>query len=477
MLNQTDRVPTEEQQHILEVARTQTSNVMIRALAGTGKTATLEMIDRAVSTKPILYLVFNKRNAKEAEKRMLSTTTVRTFNSLGHRIWARSCGKSLSLNTRKTQDILRGMIQDSPKPVQGDMWDVYWDVVDAVGRAKALGYVPEDKFPNAKRLISQTNFHMALESEPDDLVADLIDAVLVTSVKMAYDGTIDYNDQIYMPALFGGVYPQFPLVLVDEYQDLNPTNHAMIAKLAKRRLIGVGDPYQNIYQFRGAAASGMTDAEKFYDMTKCDLSVSFRCPSAIVDYVKPHVPHFKAYHQGGAVNHLTKLPHSEIEPGATIICRNNAPLLSVAFKLLSAGHSVSVAGSDIGPKLIGIMKRLGGPEDCKQQAFLGEINEWESAKLIKGSTSAADLAACMRVFASITTSKATAIAYAEHLFKQEGSIQLLTGHKSKGLEFDTVYHLDPWLLKDNQADRNLSYVISTRSKDRLFEINSAEIEW
>ena len=89
--------PTDEQLHILDIATGSDQNLMINALAGTGKSSTLELIERAVSTKPILYLVFNKKNKEEAEGRMLSTTTVRNFNGLGHRIWANSQSRKLSL--------------------------------------------------------------------------------------------------------------------------------------------------------------------------------------------------------------------------------------------------------------------------------------------------------------------------------------------------------------------------------------------
>lgn len=470
---------TLEQDHILELAASTKDNIMIDAYAGTGKTTTLEMIERAAKQKPILYLVFNKRNAKEAEARMLSTTTVRTFNSLGHRIWSATCAKNLSMDFKKTQTVLRSIISESPKSAQPIIWDVFYDVVDAVARAKALGYVPEGKYPNAKRLCTQATFHASLESRPDDLVSDIVDAVLTRSIKASYDGCIDFNDQIYMPALFGGIYPQFPLLLVDEYQDLNPTNHAMIAKLtgkSNRRLIGVGDENQMIYAFRGAKMGGMCIAAGEYSMTRCDLSISFRCPQAIVDHVKWHVPKFKAFKEGGEVHVLDKLVPENIPNSATFICRNNSPLFGVAFRLLAIGRSVQVVGSDIGPKLIGIMKKL-GPEACSRQTFLDAIAEWEAEKLAKESTSASDLAECMRVFTKLSDGKAQAIAYAEHLFAQKGSIQLLTGHKAKGLEFPVVYHLDSWLLDNSPQDRNLAYVIATRSKDKLYEIDGSRIKW
>ncbi len=84
---------------------------------------------------------------------------------------------------------------------------------------------------------------------------------------------------------------------------------------------------------------------------------------------------------------------------------------------------------------------------------------------------------------------AASIAYAEHLFAASGPVQFMSGHKSKGLEFETVYHLDPFLIPSKWAmklaedgddsqlwqERNLRYVIETRSMDSLFFINTSEM--
>lgn len=476
MLDKTDHHHTDEQLDVLNAATMTPSNLMLNALAGCGKTSTLEAIERAVPKGPILYLVFNKKNADEATERMLSTTTVRTFNSLGHRIWAQSQSKNLKLNAKKSGDILREIISEVPKRDATELWASYHSVISGVALAKALGYVPEGKYPNAKRLIARNLFHKMLEERPDDLTADLIDAVLGRSIKASYDGLIDYNDQIYMPALFGGTYPKFPLVLVDEYQDLSPVNHALLERLVKGRLIGVGDPYQNIYGFRGASAGGMAEAEAEYNCTFLPLSISFRCPSAIVNHVHWRVPHFRALNQGGSVETPKQIHYRDISDDVTIICRNNAPLFTLAMRFLGQGRSVSVVGSEIGPRLIGIMRKL-GPENLNRAQTLSAIEGWLEDRLDRESKNAEDLAECMRVFANHGDSLGTSIIYAEHLFKQSGSIRLLTGHKAKGLEFDDVIHLDPHLLGSSEQDQNLSYVISTRSRDRLTEIRSDAIQW
>jgi DNA helicase-2/ATP-dependent DNA helicase PcrA len=355
---------------------------------------------------------------------------------------------------------------------------VYHEVLQGVSLAKALGYIPNDGYPQAKRIINRVSFHHALEELPDDLTADLIDTVLQRSIKLSYEGLIDYNDQIYMPALFGGAYPQFPIVLVDEFQDLSPVNHALLAKLVRGRLIGVGDPWQNIYGFRGAKARGIEEAAEAYKCEGLPLSISFRCPSEIVRNVRWHVPHFKWFSEGGQVEKPSRLHVNNIDDDTTIICRNNAPLLAFAFRLLAARRSISIAGSDIGPRLVRIMRKL-GPETLGRDGVLASINEWEADKLEKESKTAPDMAACMRVFAKQGRDLAAAIAYADHIFKQQGTILLTTGHKAKGLEWPNVIHLDPWLTRKEPTaqNKNLDYVISTRSSDRLTEIDSEQIEW
>lgn len=86
---------------------------------------------------------------------------------------------------------------------------------------------------------------------------------------------------------------------------------------------------------------------------------------------------------------------------------------------------------------------------------------------------------------------AEAIAFAEHLFApSNGTVKLMSGHKSKGLEFQTVFHLDPWRIPskwakkaalagdDSQLEQelNINYVIETRFKENLFLVDTERFE-
>jgi superfamily I DNA/RNA helicase len=95
-------------------------------------------------------------------------------------------------------------------------------------------------------------------------------------------------------------------------------------------------------------------------------------------------------------------------------------------------------------------------------------------------SSIADRADCMRIFAAEGDTLAAACAYAEHLFKSQGPIEFLSGHKAKGLEWDTVFHLDPWRIpskfcetkEELEQELNVRYVIETRPKKSLILVET-----
>lgn len=468
---------TEEQEIILNAVHSTEDNFMVNALAGTGKTTTLEMIQLESKTKPILCVAFNKSIAKEMEERFLSTTTVRTMNSFGHRIWMKTVAK-ITLDPRKINVIFKEHLETLSKGERNEAWSDYWAVIEGVSLARALGYVPDGKYPAARRLIDRDDFHASLEERPSPQAKELIDTILFLSIKAAYKGWIDFNDQVYMPALFGGSFPRFPLALIDEGQDLNPVNHAMLDKLGRGRIGIVGDRWQSIYGFRGAVTAGMQALQQKFNCKEYDLSVSFRCPKAVVEHAHWRVPNLKWVKDGGHVEALATLDPETIPEGATIICRNNAPLFRVALGLLALERPVTVSGSELGPKLIRLLEKICDADD-NQDTMLGKIESWREEKLEKSNSPAKinDEADCLKVFATFGNTLQSACAYVKFIFEQKGKIKLTTGHKAKGGEWDTVYHLDPWLCRDNEQDNNLKYVITTRAKQELYEIDSRGIIW
>jgi hypothetical protein len=223
----------------------------------------------------------------------------------------------------------------------------------------------------------------------------------------------------------------------------------------------------------------MARLKERYNMHELTLSVSFRCPIQVVKKAHDRVPHMKwpAWAIEGSVEYLEMWNARDIPDHAAIICRNNAPLLSCALALLKEGRGVHLVGTDLGPQLIKALKKFGDLSMPQEQVF-DAIAKWETERMRKGRNEAiiADKAECLRVFAGFGPTLGAAVAYAEHIFSAKGPIQLMSGHKSKGLEFDTVYHLDPQRIpspwaKEGEAleqELNVRYVIETRPRKELY---------
>jgi UvrD/REP helicase N-terminal domain len=477
MLNSPEKPkPTDEQVSICGYLKKEKGNLQVNALAGTGKTSTIELMMEG-STIPTLYLAFNKDVVKEARERLPSGTEIRTVNSMGNESWKTANGKA-DVNLKKTNELLKAIIYEYKGSDRTELNDSWWEITGAVHMAKHLGYIPEGKFPNARRLCDQQTLCSRIENRLTPLCLEVVDAVLFASIKAAYAGAIDLDDQIYMPALFGGSYKRYPLVYVDERQDLSPTMVALLEKYAKDRLVEVGDRWQAIYAFRGAQTDGMSFSKAKFNMHEMNLSYSFRCPEAIVKAVHWHVPHMRWIKPGGTYEELLSLDPAHIPEGAAIICRNNAPLFRAAFALLSRKRSVQVAGSDVGPKIIRLLGKVGRPGDSSEDLLL-KIDGWldDHLQTTNAPQTIMDQAECMKVFASWGNTYDQAVGYAKHIFGQQGTIKLTTGHKAKGAEWDTVYHLDKHLLSKEEQDLNLKYVITTRAKQELFEITTKELQW
>lgn len=487
--------PTPEQQEIISAALTTKENILINALAGAAKTTTLELICKALPVQPILSLAFNKRIALEMTKRLPGHVACHTLNAIGHRVWMQAIPRRLVLETKKSYNILKGLVDALPRSQKSEAYESFSDILKLIGAAKLAGYIPKG-VDAGKPLIPASEFWDSIDEDLAEF-RDLVDRALKESITQAYSGLIDFDDQIYMSTLFGGTFPRYPLIMVDEAQDLSALNHAMLEKLVVGRLIAVGDPFQSIYAFRGAMTTSMATLATKFSMREMSLSISFRCPRAIVERARFRAPHmlYPEWAKEGLVNDLTtvgsgrdtedtpshQIWNSSIIPdGSAIICRNNAPLFRLAFALIRAGRGVSIVGSDIGPSLVKALKKL-GPETLNEDQTYDAIDRWEKEKLqkAKGKATVKDKAECLRVFVAVGHSLAGAIAYAESIFRSTGPIQLLSGHKSKGLEWDHIFHLDPgripspYCATDEEVDQeyNVRYVIETRAKESLTLVN------
>lgn len=241
--------PTPEQLAIVEAARETTDNLLISALAGAAKTSTLVLIAEALKSVPTLCLAFNKRIATEMQERLPGNCEAKTLNGLGHQVWGRTIGRRLIVDTSKNYKLLTEILDNDDAldgEERGELRALMSETLRAIESGKTCGYIPDGKFEDtAKRLMGDDEFFAWLDEAPTAAQQYVIRKVSYLSIKKGFEGVIDFNDQILLPTVFKQAkFPVYPLVMVDEAQDLSALNHATLRKLAKKRLIAVGDPCQ-----------------------------------------------------------------------------------------------------------------------------------------------------------------------------------------------------------------------------------------
>ena len=511
--------PTVEQLAIMDAARSSDANLMIFALAGTGKTTAIELLVPHLPTKSILLLAFNKKNCLDLEKVFIEPrgenkelpplapwVVVKSFNALGHRAFASATGRRLILDDRKIARLTTAYT----KKLGGVSDDEWGNLSNLVKRAKMLGLVPA-RYPQARRSLLPDD-SWGWESAADALNIDLTEALMVgarqilcEAIDLALAGTIDFDDQIYMSCLFSGLYQKFHTVICDESQDISHLNRLQLMKSCGQRLIIAGDQKQGIYAFRGADSSSMRKIKELKpDWIDLPLTVTWRCPKVVVARQLGHAPQYTAAPEAPAGRLLDwrdqkqwTLPSAaeSVMPNA-ILCRNNAPLISLAFSLIRKRIGIKVLGRDFGKSLTTLVKKIAGTKILGVDEFVPAFTSWKEKEMRlanaadkpeKGNRVEDQYESIMAVIESsgdITTVRHI-ISCLEQLFEAaNGQITLSTGHKAKGLEWHCVLHLDPWRIPSKWArnveleqpwlmeqEMNLQYVIETRAKDTLILAN------
>jgi DNA helicase II / ATP-dependent DNA helicase PcrA len=513
--------PTEEQAAIIESAQLDESFMAV-AGAGSAKTTTLKMMAPGLRNQKVLAVAFNKRIVSDLVEALPENFTVKTLNGLGHGAWMRQRGGKLELDASKLVPIVKKVLDEKAPDIRRE--DADGSCFNAIRKFTSTmrknNWVPRGAMNRAPRFIGPSPTEYIDEfmiSEdwstglmPVGRLIELSEEALLWSIAQAFNKVIDFDDQIYMTTSFFAPYEQYDTVLVDEAQDLSPANHLQLIQCKPRQLIAVGDPKQAIYGFRGADHNSMANLQRLakerldIDLKIFPLATSFRCPKAVAARQAAHYPEFKAFEANpeGVVETLGSWSISDLLPDSAVICRNNAPLVSLAFKLLQSKRGFTFFGLDMAKNLKGLIKKVAGfsGKDLRQadkaiprDHLLTQLSLWyerEASKLNeknKGELLAAlkDRRECARMIIGETETLGQAIELCDTIFDSKGpGLTLTSGHRSKGFEWSTVYHLDPHRLPSKFAlmqaqagypaqllqERNLLYVIETRTKHSLFMI-------
>lgn len=514
--------PTPEQEAILAaVARRDGPSVMVEAGAGCAKTSTLELASQRVHI-PGLAIAFNKKIADEMSTRLNSNFTCRTMNALGHRAWMKARNtKGLKVDGYKPGKIITEIAKRWHTHLNEDQWDY---AKTLFREAQIQGLVPElftkqglgkTLVPDTKEGWQSLGDEHAIPDDDFDMIWEIAREALVENIKQAYQGIISFDDQIYCSIMLGGAFEAYPMVFVDEDQDLSPLQIRMIARSLTRdgRILAVGDKCQSIYAFRGAVGEAAEQIRALrQDWVDLPLMTSFRCPQLVADRQRGHVPMFRAHGtnpagqiaslgSGGMADGWNWRQLKDILPDdpldIAVLCRNNAPLLSMAFRLIRQGIGCSMMGRDISKGLKALSKKIAPRDETEIAAVIARINDWLLSELSKARVNDnpdaaekfSDKAESLKAIASSAECQNAGQLrrQIDNLFSREGGqVVLSTIHRAKGLEWPAVIHLDPFRLPSKFARQkggrqleqefNLKYVAETRTKHTLAMANLEEFQ-
>lgn len=491
--------PSEHQKKIFNFIATDKQSLVIDAKAGAAKTTTIvESLKYIPRNKKILFLAFNKGIVEELQGRVPSYVRAQTINSLGHRAWCRYLrGENLTVEAHKTRKLLRDMV--TKKELDPGTYEAIGDdIVDLVTGAKVFGLVPASH--KLRCLVADTldnwfsiqeHFGIFFDSAVQETWAINV-ARTILGRSLDIKNVIDFTDQLYMPMAYEIEIDGYDYVFVDEAQDVSDIKRDLIFKSvgARGRVIAVGDVRQAIFGFAGSNSQSLLKIEETAKAHKLFLPISYRCSREVIKVAKTIVPDIESSpgaKKGKVKNLGTEWTEKMFKPTDMILCRNNKPLVALAYQLLQARVPCKIRGRlDLGRNLVAVLQKLKAPDT--KTAF-NKLKQWKDSqieRLVRKDPDAntdhiTDKFETLEVFfqnnkdgKTDSVSREIETIFADE--EQGGVIMLSTIHKAKGLEADRVFLLNKDLIPSRGAkkaweieqEKNLLYVAVTRSKSELY---------
>jgi DNA helicase-2/ATP-dependent DNA helicase PcrA len=277
-----------------------TGPLMIVAGAGSGKTKVLttriaHLMHHGVDSFNILALTFTNKAAAEMKERVekiLGNTEARnlyigTFHSVFARILraeATKLGYPHNFTIYDTDDaksVIKGIVNDM------NLDDKHYKPAYIYNRISAAKNSLVD--PAAYKLDTSIQTEDARSNRP--LLGDIYDAYAKRCFK---NGAMDFDDLLFkmyillthFPEVLAKYQHRFQYVLIDEYQDTNLAQYAIIKMLGAvhENICVVGDDAQSIYSFRGATVQNILQFQDDYEDVKIvKLEQNYRSTQSILN--------------------------------------------------------------------------------------------------------------------------------------------------------------------------------------------------
>lgn len=494
--------PSVYQQRIIEWLIVGEGNALVSAKAGSGKTSTLCMLSDLIPTEGTraAFLAFNKSIQEELARRLPKHVVAATFHSVcmqalkRHPKCAQYANRRDWVQKNKVHNIL-----DTLSGKIANVEDLRKGVVQLIGLMKANALLPDAPEGDIMQIIERYE----IEFDEDNSTFMLEEGIKLARTALVINNedlsSIDFDDMLYLACIMDAPMMKYTHLFVDEAQDTNKVQRILMKRMLARgaRLIAVGDESQAIYGFRGADSDAMNNIEEMFNCQRFPLSISYRCPSSVIRLAQSIVPDIEARDNApeGTVSKLERWALDEFTALDLVVCRNTAPLVTLAFKFLRSHKPVKLMGREIGEQLVALIQKMRAKTLEELGEKLDEYTDREVTKAMKKrQESKAERLSDQRdsviaIIEGLPETERTVFAVVDVIkrlftdYANGGRTTLATVHKAKGMEAHRVFILDPHLMPSKFArqawqmtqEQNLRYVAITRALDTLHFVESKSI--
>lgn len=431
--------PTDEQMNVLDLAADQ-GVVACEALAGTGKTATLELIaaQEARKHRTVLYLAFNKSIAVEAGERLGANATAKTFHSMAFGAVGRPLAGKLRAPRKSPLDLARLMGLDpivvtTPHETKKLRAGYLSGVVMRTIARWCASADPDPNLSHVPWVKGLGPYDEATKEQYGQYVLDQIPAAWADITSP--DGLLPYTHDHYLKLWdLSDPWLPFEVVLFDEAQDASPVMSSIIAKQSHAQVVYVGDSRQEIYGWRGAVnAMANVDADRTGWLTQ-----SFRFGPEIAAAANEML--VKLESEKTLIGSGPSGTVAPLDAPDAVLARTNGEVFVQALAALAAGRKPYVVGGlgEVSAFARAARDLMNGRDTYHHD--LAPFSSWQEVeRYVAEDMLGAELAMLVKIINEHGPDRIIDLAdEVARIREHQAGIILSTAHKSKGRQWPTV---------------------------------------
>lgn len=477
------------QKDIFHHVEKENCNILVNAVAGSGKTTTLiKCFDYTNPKYKILCLAYNKHIADELKTKVPDNVKVSTIYAVG---------LSALIRYYKIDNINKAI---DPYKIN--------KIINKYSKSWTEFKTNGEKLEYIKNLTSIINLcRLNLKLKPEQITGlcsyygynNIINKDVNRIIKIIEDdikdtSTFDYTDMIFFPTINQKIFlTKYKYVFIDEVQDTNVCQQIIFKRCVHDkggRFFAFGDPKQCIYTFMGANNNTFDKIKEIPNTKVLPLSISYRCGKEIINYAKRIVPYieYNPDNVDGLVNKYGSAMEDAKE-GDFVLCRDNGPLIKLFFYYIRNNIKCNFNGKEFSDSLKSLIKPYKDQRKTLAMCVTGLVKDLGDVRsqLVKlgvpnpeDHDSYCSLRDKIDVIKAFTDLGSITLSDIEdninHYFESNNSgVILSTVHKAKGLEADRVFIIRPDILPNRksphaweiESETNLFYVAITRAKKEL----------